>query len=239
MKKRGVKFVKTCLAVFAIMAVWPGTAAFSGEKTYTISYSPGTLFHQLVRDRTMKVYERAGLKADFIALPHNRSLVSANDGTVDGDVGRVPSVEEKYPNLVRVNVKLMDLNGAVYTIRPDIKTYDDSLLSTHRVGYVLGVRWTQKRMQGKKATTVRDYPSLFEMLLQDRVDIILATEASADAVMNDLGDRAANIRKLQPFIFTAPIFHYVNKKNREIIPLLEKALDGLAAEGDWDAPAGD
>ena len=104
------------LMILAIFKV----PAQADDKIYTLSYSPGTLFHQLVRDRTKVLYQRAGLKAKFIALPHNRSLISANEGMVDGDVGRVPSVEEKYQNLVRINVKLMDLNGAVYTSKNHI-----------------------------------------------------------------------------------------------------------------------
>lgn len=220
------------LWLFCTLPVSPAAAA---EKIYLLSYSPGTLFHQLVRDRTKAVYERAGIKAEFVPLPHNRSLLSANDGSVDGDVGRVASVEEKYPDLRRVNVKLMDLNGAVYTLRKDIESYSDDLLTKYRVGYVLGVRWIEKKMKGKSATAVRDYPALFEMLLQDRVDIVLASEISGDAVLHDLGDRAANIRKLHPFVFTAPIYHYVNKKNEAIIPRLEKALTELVEEGYWDS----
>jgi len=89
-------------------------------------------------------------------------------------------------------------------------------------------------MEGIKATTVRDYPSLFEVLLQDRLDLALATEASVKSVIQSLGSRAIKIRKLQPFVFTAPIYHYVNKKNKNIIPRLEKALTEMIEEGHWD-----
>lgn len=233
--KKNLQHVPVVLSVFllffASLQVLPVAAA---DKTYHLSYSPGTLFHQLVRDRVKVVYERAGLKAEFVSLPHNRSLLSANAGTVDGDVGRVPSVEEDYPDLRRVNVKLMELNGAVYTLRKDIDFYTDDLLTKYRVGYVLGVNWIEDKMKVQNATTARDYPALFEMLLQGRVDIVLVTEASADAVLRELGDRAANIRKLQPFVFSAPIYHYVNKNNEAIIPRLEKALTDLLQEGYWD-----
>jgi len=136
---------KSLFLICLILTLCIPFKAIGSEETYTISYSPGTLFHQLVRDRTKAVYQRAGIKAEFIPLPHNRSLISSNEGIVDGDVGRVPSVEEKYPNLVRINVKLMDLNGAVYTTRGDIKNYREEFLKQYRVGYVLGVRWTPKK----------------------------------------------------------------------------------------------
>ena len=209
-------------------------AAYGNDKTYVISYSPGTLFHELVRDRTKALYEKAGLTAEFVALPHKRSLFSANEGTVDGDVGRVPSVQENYPNLRRVNVKLMDLNGVVYTTRDEITSYDDALLKQYRVGYIRGVQWTEKKMQGLEATKVDSYSILFTMLLQGRIDIILATEISANSAIRNLGEKVSIIRKLDPFIFSAPIYHYVNKKNEAIIPRLEKAVTALIEEGYWD-----
>ena len=221
--------IRTQTILLILIATSIGNPLFlaAGNKTYVLSYSPGTLFHQLVRDRAKEVYEKAGLKTELVALPHNRSLISANDGSVDGDVGRVPSVEQKYPNLKRVNVKLMETSGAVYTTKQDIDSYDESLLTKQRVGYVLGVRWQQKKMEGLEATTAPDYQALFEMLLQERVDIVLATVASADAALRQLGERAKKIHKLQPFVFTAPIYHYVNKKNEDIIPLLERTINEM------------
>jgi len=218
------------LVIFLAFTFCSGIACAT-EKTYLLSYSPGTLFHQLVKERVRAVYERADLKAEFISLPHNRSLLSANEGTVDGDVGRVPSIEENYSNLLRVDTQLMELNGAAYTINPDINSYDESLLSHYTVGYVLGVRWPQTILAGHNAITARNYQSLFEMLLDGRVDLILATEASADAVLRDLGSQAEKVRQLQPFALSAPIYHYVNKKNAHIIPRLEQAIKEINQEG--------
>lgn len=222
--KRFALFYIAVGLIFQFLLPHAGSAA---DKTYVLSYSPGTLIHQLIRDRAKEVYAEAGLNAEFVPLPHNRSLISANRGSVDGDVGRVPSVEEKYPNLVRVGEKLMDLEGAVYTLKPEIRDYDDSLLTNYRVGYVLGVRWPQKKMAGLEATTAPNYEALFEMLLQGRIDIALATVASADYVINDLGHRGLAIRQLKPPIFSAPIYHYVHEKNRRIVPLLEQAVRNL------------
>lgn len=223
--------------VFAICfsLILPVQSAVADDKVYTLSYSPGTLFHQLVRDRVRVVYEKAGLKAEFIPLPHNRSLLSANEGRVDGDVGRVPSVEDKFTNLVRVDAQLMSLNGAAYTVRDDITTYSEDLLTKYKVGYVLGVRWPEKKMQAiGGGVTARDYDALVEMLLEGRVDLILATEASAETVLKKLGDRGQVARRLDPYVFTAPIYHYVNRKNSDIVPRLEKAVRELMDEGYWD-----
>ncbi|WP_163337354.1 ABC transporter substrate-binding protein [Desulfopila sp. IMCC35008] len=223
------------VSVFLICFLTFGVNFSTAEETvYVLSYSPGTLFHQLVKKRVKDVYERAGFKVRFEALPHLRSLESANSGKVDGDVGRISAIESKYPHLRRVDVKLMDLNGAAYTLHDDINSYSEDIIQKYRIGSVLGVRWTKRMMQGLQVTTVKDYSALFQVLLYDRVDVVLATEASADAVLQELGGQADGIRKLKPFILSAPIYHYVYQKNEAIIPSLEKAITELVQEGFWD-----
>nr|MBF0223304.1 transporter substrate-binding domain-containing protein [Desulfobulbaceae bacterium] len=230
-----MKTAKTCilsLFVFVSQLVIHSPVTAS-EKTYIISYSSGTRFHELVRDRTKAVYDKAGIKAQFVVMPHKRSLSSANEGTSDGDVGRVPSVLERYPNLRRVNVKLMDLNGAVYTVRHDITSYNDAILKQYKVGHINGVQWTEEKMKGLEATKVDNYTILFEMLLQGRIDIALATDISAEETLAGMGEKGSEIHKLNPFVFSKPIHHYVNKKNESIIPQLERAARALHEEGYW------
>ncbi len=220
-------FLNLKIMIFCLLLFYsfPTIQASAAEKIYQISYGSGSLFHQLVRNKTSQVYKKAGLQAEFTPMPLNRSLISADEGLVDGDAGRVPSIEESYSNLRRVNVKLMDLKGAVYTSHPDITKYHDQLLKSTRIGYVLGVRWAEKLLAGIETTTANTYASLFKMLAEGRIDIAFATETSANAALEKM--EKENIKQLHPFIFTAPIYHYVHKKNANIIPKLAAAASEL------------
>jgi len=209
------------------------TTCFAQQKTYVISYSPGTVFHSLVRDRVKVVYERAGLSVEFVPLPHKRSLQHANEGLIDAEVGRIPNVERKYLNLRRVNVNLINLTGAAYVATPTIEKYSDDLLDTEQVGIVLGVQWCQKKMQDRPSTKLTTYDALFEMLLLNRVNLVLATTASAESVLYNSTQDWKGIRRLEPPIFTAPIYHYVHKKNEHLIPLLEQTIRDLQMEDYW------
>ncbi len=223
-------FKKLLLMILLPLAFGSGRAQ-AAEKTYVISYSPSTPIHLLVRDRVKQAYKKAGLKVKFIPLPHNRSLLNANEGIVDGDVGRIPLIEKKLTNLRRINVKVMNFNGSAFTIDPKITLYNKNQLSNFRVGAVLGVYWSELEMAGLKSIRAPNVKSLFEMLLQGRVDLVLATETSAESVINELGSRAVKIRKLNPVVFSSPFYHYVNKKNADIIPRLEQALNEINKEG--------
>ena len=223
--------------VLATTLVWatPVAAESIAGTTYVVSYAQGTLFHALVKERTEAVYDQAGLKVRFVAVPNMRSLAMANAGEVDADAGRVPSVLERYPNLRRVEGKLMELNGTVYTRRTDIQIYDEGVLRSFRVGYARGVQWAENKMSGSDAIKANDYAMLFNMLSHGRIDIALATEASAVKTLQDMENSASKaIRQLQPFIFSAPIHHYVHKKNVTIIPRLEAAIRELVLNGRFD-----
>jgi len=213
------------------------THAASSGPMYTVSYSPGTTFHALVRDRVKVIYERAGIPVEFVALPHKRSLYSADTGVVDAEAGRIPRVESVYENLIRVDCKVMDLAGAAYVLgSSDFKEYSEDQLGSLRVGVVHGVQWCQKKVNEwglKKVTPVKDYQTLFDMLKVNRVDIVLATTGSAESVFRTFDGKYDDVERLSPLIFRAPIYHYVNKRNVEIIPALEKALQTLIDEDYW------
>lgn len=230
-----MRFTCKLIATFALVLAFGTTPSHSEEAAITISYSPGSIFHAIVRDRVRQVYERAGIPVEFVPLPHNRSILSANEGLVAGDAGRVPSIEQKYPNLRRVDVAIMHLTGAAYVQRESpISEYSDALLEDNRVGIVLGVQWALKKMGTRKFDTVNDYPTLFSLLLHKRVDLVLATRTSAQAAMNDIPQSAAHIRELKPAVFTAPIYHYVHSNYEHLIPALEKAARELQVEAGWD-----
>lgn len=209
-------------------------AAHAEEVSFAVSYSPGTQFHRLVQQRVKAIYKRAGIPVTFVQLPHKRSLHSANTGTVDAEAGRVPSVEARYPNLRRVNVKIMDLAGVAYVLKGSpIKTYTPTLLKEKKIGIVLGVQWATKRTTDIPVTAVSDYDHLFRILRTNRVDLVLATQASAEAVLKTMGDQRSLYRRLEPAIFSAPIYHYVNVKNSRLIPKLTKAAQDLIDENYW------
>ncbi|EGB15813.1 hypothetical protein DND132_2610 [Pseudodesulfovibrio mercurii] len=218
-----------CLGLCLLWAT-PGPA----RGPYRIGYAPGAHIHVEAMERLKAVYGRAGLPVEFVPLPQKRSLVQAVDGVIDGDAGRIPDLDVQYPSLIRVDVKLLDLNGAAYVVgRQRLGDYRPELLDVLRVGAVRGVLWAERVMAGRRLEQVNNYETLFGMLLEGRIDMALASRSSAEVVFN--GDRAryARIRRLDPVVYQVPFYHYVNMKNADIVPLLEKALRELRGRDYW------
>ncbi len=215
-----------------ILIVGTSISNAAEDRTYIIGYNDGSPFAYLARDRLKLVYERAKLKVEFVSFPSRRSLENANNGNTDGDVARVLTIQKKYPNLRRVNVELIYLNGMAYSANPKILNYEESLLGKYRIGSVGGVRWSEDKLKGYKSKTVNKNIQLLEMLLLDRIDIVFVTEASGDTIIRDRKE-FSSIRKLQPPVITLVTHHYVHKKNVEIIPILEEAIRSIRNDKIW------
>ncbi|WP_338669217.1 substrate-binding periplasmic protein [Pseudodesulfovibrio methanolicus] len=229
------RFVLLVIAAWCLSSAAPSPA----RGPYRIGYAPGARIHVEARNRLEAVYGRAGLAVEFVPLPQKRSLVQAVDGVIDGDVGRIPGLERKFPTLVRVDVKLMDLVGVAYVIKGQrIGDYRPELLATLRAGAVRGVLWAEKIMDGRRLEQVNTYETLFGMLLAGRIDLALGSRRSAEDVFRTNRARYARIRELEPPVYHVPFYHYVNIRNADIVPRLEKALRELRAEDYWHDEAG-
>ncbi|XXJ18343.1 substrate-binding periplasmic protein [Desulfovibrio caledoniensis] len=201
---------------------------------YRIGYTPGVPVSEEARDRLAAVYERAGLPAEFVPMPQKRSLLLTEDGTLDGDAGRVAGLESRYPSMVRVGVKLMDFYGVAYVAEGrHTGSYRDELLDKWKVGSLSGVVWPEKIMKGRSLEKVQTYDALFGMLLEGRIDIALCSRSGARKAMAANPGRYGRVRQLEALVYKTPFYHYLNKKNAAIIPQLEKGLRELRAEDYW------
>ncbi|WFS62952.1 transporter substrate-binding domain-containing protein [Pseudodesulfovibrio thermohalotolerans] len=216
-----------CVALCLLAA-----ATGHAREPYRIGFSPDAMVHVKARERLEAVYRRAGLPVEFVSLPTKRSLVLASDGILDGDAGRIPNLEKNYPSLIRVNVPLLELIGTAYVLKKrEMERFDKSLLDEMTVGAVRGVLWAERVMAGRPLVLVNNYETLFNMLLEGRIDIALGSRSSAEKAFREQAGRFDGIRGLSPSAFRTPFYHYLHEKNARIVPRLEKALRELRAEG--------
>ncbi|WP_338669218.1 transporter substrate-binding domain-containing protein [Pseudodesulfovibrio methanolicus] len=223
-----------CAALCLSWAV-PGQA----RGPYRIGYVPGAMISLESKNRLEMAYARAGIPVEFLPLPQKRSLYLAVEGAIDGDAGRIYGLEKRYPSLVRVDVKLLDFNGAAYVVKgQEIGRFRDALLDVMKVGALRGVVWAEKIMKGRPMESVKTYEALFAMLLEGRIDIALSSRLSAEEIFSHDPRRYGRIRRLEPLVFRTSFYHYLNTKNADIVPRLEEALRELRAEDYWHDEGG-
>jgi polar amino acid transport system substrate-binding protein len=224
-----------CLAATALCLAAPSLA----REPYRIGYVPGAMISLESKNRLEVVYARAGIPVEFVPLPQKRSLYLAVEGDIDGDAGRILGLEKRYPSMVPVDVKLLDFNGAAYVVKgQEIGRFRDPLLDVMKVGGLCGVVWVEKVMKGRCMEYVKTYEALFAMLMEGRIDIALSSRLSAEEIFSHDAKRYSRIRRLEPLVYRTSFYHYLNMKNTDIVPRLEKALRELRAEDYWHDQAG-
>ena len=56
------------------------------------------------------LYKEIGYEIHIIDFNHQNALVAANQGVLDGQLGRIANVKDDYPNLLKVDYPLFDFN---------------------------------------------------------------------------------------------------------------------------------
>lgn len=178
-----------------------------------------------------EAYRRLGITMQLERMPAERSLLSANNGEVDGELFRRLGIEQQYPNLIRVPVPLMTYEIVAFAksggTRPRFKDWQG--LQPYTFSYVRGVKIIEQFTGGMQGQPVTTAVQAFAMLDRGRVDLVLANRSSGLAALLALG--LSGVEVLDPPLASFPVFHFVHKKHERLVPGLTGVLQQLEREG--------
>jgi polar amino acid transport system substrate-binding protein len=224
--KMRVRFI---LAVVAVL-VCLGAGIPHATGVLRIGYNPDLNLHERLRQALAML----GLEVEFVSLPPKRSLAEANEGVLDGELGRIGGLSEDYPNLVIVDVELFHGVGRAYVLKESpYRRFDVGMLKVVRVGSVRGTLWAERLMGDLGLETVNNYETLFNMLLAGRIDVALCGDTNYEEAIGADRTRLEAIRRLDPPVYVTPLYLYLNKKHADIVPALEKTLLEMSGGNGW------
>jgi polar amino acid transport system substrate-binding protein len=145
----------------------------------------------------------------------------------------VEGIDEIYPNLVRVPVRLIDFDFVIFTKKtiPPILDWDD--LKPYSVAIIRGWKILEKNVQGTAyLTKVEDAELLFRLLESDRADIVIYERLQGLYIIQKLG--LSDIQVMEPALVSKPMFLYLHMNHRPLIPALGKALTQLIQVGTYE-----
>ncbi len=163
-------------------------------------------------------------------LPANRSLMSAANGNLDGDILRQPFAVQGMPSLVQVNVPLQRFEFWVWVLADNhCPTSEADLFNFKPVG-LLGIKYFDLvyRLSRVGFEQVTGIPALAKMLKLGRADYSLAGLKSIDLISKgtDIKFKTCFDR---PYI-SLDGFMYLHIKHQALVPLLESAFKPLAQD---------
>ncbi|MET3119931.1 polar amino acid transport system substrate-binding protein [Undibacterium sp. GrIS 1.8] len=170
-------------------------------------------------------YRSLGWNLKVHYLPGERSLRSANNGEMDGELYRKFGMENDYPNLLVVLVPLLTYEIVIFTygIRFIVNGWDS--LRPYTIGYVRGIKIIEQNAVGMKLEPAPKIRQAFQKMLLGRSDIVVANRVSGLAALREMNQTNATI--LMPPLTTFSVFHYLNKKHRTLVPGLTTVLQKM------------
>lgn len=221
--------------ILLALILLPGPASAGGTLKVNTSIKPpfsteaeDGFFDLIIKELT----RRTGIGTELVRQPPERALVSANQGLSDMELPRIAGLEKAYPNLVMVPEKVIDYKFVAFSLKEtDLDGWDD--LSGHRVGYLIGWKIFEKNVpKSAEGTKLKQPYQLMDMLSLGRLDIALYELYAGRALVRRHG--LIDIHECEPPLAVRPMYIYVHKDNAYLVPLLNKALKAMKADGTYD-----
>ena len=179
-----------------------------------------------------EVYGRLKIPVKIIDMPAKRALISAQEGSVDGDLSRIMRIQEIAPSLIRLSPHVNKIEGVLYSKNPDLKIDGLDSLKDYRIGIRRGIQWSSDATKGFQHVVVaHDNESLMQMLNLDRIDVVITARFIGMVKLKKLNlDQV--IYAIPPPLKTFRLYNYLHIKHRQLVPIIEDLLVKMYISGE-------
>lgn len=174
-------------------------------------------------------FDRIGVRCQFVPIPLLRLIEMANDGQIDADIGRIPEVADRFPNLIRLPTPICQSEVAVYGRTADFARRTRSEIAGMSIGIVRGVFVLSKHTQGMKVIEVQNFEAITNMMANQRIDAAVAIYLDTEV---QLRNRQVAEMVRWPYLWASEPLHFLlHKSHAALVSPLEEALARMAREG--------
>jgi len=188
-------------------------------------------FDRLIRE----TFRRNGIEVAVQSLPGERALINANEGIDDGDGLRILelNMNSKYPNLIRVPEKIIDVDFVVYTNGTDVDIDGWESLAPYNVGIVWGWKILERNIVGTQSLVRTRTPQLLMQLLQNnRTELIAIERWTGLTIARKL--HFSTLKVIEPPLISKSLYLYLHKKHKALIPEIVHTLREMKRDGTYE-----
>lgn len=202
---------------------------------------PDTYGYKLSKLVYTEAFKRLGVPLQIVNYTLARRTAMVEEGIIDGEVSRVLAYGDAHPELIRVEVPVMDFTFSLFAAKPELRVQrvEDLAAANVVVEYRRGVLMCENTLKKfVPAERLSDVPASdqgVKKLSAGRTDVFCDIDLYVRQALNsqELKD-VTNIRKLFN-IASVPTYPYLNKKHADLVPRLTAVLKQMKAEGLLDS----
>lgn len=180
-----------------------------------------------------EVFRRIGVTAEAAQYSASeRAMINANNGVDDGVAMRIKGLEKDYPNLIRIEEKVLDNEFVAYATNAQFATTSFDSLRNYHVAYIIGWKVFEPVLPaGNTVTLAKDSGQLFSLLEQERADVILFERWQGAYILRERGIKA---HMLWPPLVSTEMFMYLHAKHAHLAEPAARALRAMKADGTYN-----
>lgn len=216
--------------VLSLFLAAPAVRAQPADLTLNTAFSG--LVRQIFEAVMTEACNRLGMTVTFQSPTAERALRQANDGRDDGDGPRIAGLSQKYPNLIQVPGKIVDVEFSGFAKDPEIPSGDWADLAPYRVGILIGWKILENNIVGTRALRrVDTIDQLFRMLEGGRIDVAVINRVDGEVYIRDRN--LSGVQVLEPPYAKREMFLYLHKKHEARVSDVADVLEAMKADGTY------
>ena len=210
--------------------------SLKAESKFSISTSYNNLLSNPdqngLLDRLMiELFKRIDIDMELVFTTAEKSLVDVNSGFFDGEINRIEGMEKAFPNLIRVPEANMTMHFVAFS-KKSFNLNGWSSIKPLYIGLVNGWKILEQNTEGfPNVISTPTEKELFTMLNKNRLDVALYAKLTGYAALEQHG--FTDIRHLEPPLASRPMYLYVHKTHKTLVPRIADALREMKRDGSY------
>lgn len=187
-----------------------------------------------ISENVLKVaYQRLGVELEFVDLPPKRSLVQSNRGKYDGEVSRVWTITNYFPNLVRIPTPVNYIEQVLYSTRKlDVTSCEG--LANFSVGIRRGVKHAEEcSVYARKVLMFNDTDHMMKVLNAERIDLVI--NARLHGLPYEENEHFPKVMLIEPPLKRINLYHYLHNSHTMLVGELDNVISLMDKSGELEA----
>jgi len=228
---------KPLINTIGMLAIFASSASFAVNSITFASGAPLSDYQaRIIIPILTEAFKKNNIEFSAQQMPSLRALQVSNSGELDGELHRVSNFHEitnnQYNNLLRIDCKLLSVHLTVFA-KEKFLINNNEEIQNYSIAYYRGRKDVDQLLSQQKVHKsiyrVNTDIQAFQMLAAGRVDLVISESYLGNRII-DSNTKFNNIKELKRLTKT-DIYSYINKKHHELLPIINKTLEQMKAQG--------
>lgn len=202
------------------------------EEEYSFASIEYLIEQEVGRIVLPQIYKNLGINISITPLPGQRAQYVANSGVKDGEIMRIWTYGHENRHVIRVPTPYYYLETMPFMLKESaIVIHNKEDLKKYKIAKIRGVKHTNNITQGlTDIYEMNSTANMFKLLRSGKISLALTNTLDGNLILTKL--EYQNIVPNYKPLAILPLYHYIHKKHKALVPIINKEILRLKQSGE-------